>query len=104
MIAHRLHSFLLHSPSSVLLSPKVHALFVPWKNSPEVTIPPPTSAFTFELVALVRTSRGGRRTTRLLVQVVIPHLVSRLEEPEYRSNNGQRFVWVQPPLFEQLLD
>ena len=54
MIAHKLHSFLVHNSSSVLLSPKVHALFVPWKNMPEVTMPPPTSAFTFELITLVR--------------------------------------------------
>jgi len=57
MIAHRLQSFLVHSSSSALLSPKVHALFVPWKNRPEVVMPPPTSAFTFELITLVR--RGG---------------------------------------------
>lgn len=53
MIAHKLHFFLVHSSSLSLVSPRVHALFVPWKNKPEVTIPPPTCRSTVELITVV---------------------------------------------------
>lgn len=59
MIVHMLHSLFLHNRSFVLLSPKVHALSVPWKKSPEVIAPPPTSALMHTLIALVRD--GQRR-------------------------------------------
>ena len=52
MIPHMPHSFLLHNWSLVFLSPKVHALSVPWKKRPEVMAPPPTSALTHMLVTL----------------------------------------------------
>ena len=51
IIAHKLHSFLLHNSSLVLLSPKVHALFVPWKNKPDIVIPPWTLDFIYKLFA-----------------------------------------------------
>ena len=53
MIAHKLHLFLPHSSSFVLEWPRVHALSVPWKNKPEVAIPPPTSCFTVELMSVL---------------------------------------------------
>jgi len=54
IIAHKLHSFLLHNTSLVLVSPKVHALFVPWKNRPETNTPLPTSLLMTELDTLIK--------------------------------------------------
>lgn len=59
MIAHKLHLFLVHSSSFILVSPKVQALFVPWKNKPEVTTPPPTSCFTVELIIVLGSRNVG---------------------------------------------
>jgi len=54
IIAHKLHPFLLHNTSLVLVSPKVHALFVPWKNRPETNTPLPTSLLITELDTLIK--------------------------------------------------
>lgn len=106
MIPHIWHLWLLQSAVSVLVSPKRHALFVPWKNNPEVSIPSPTSAFMLVLVTIIMNpqyvrSRNGRH---LPVGMVLPHLVGCLEEFEDRSYNGLVLIWVFPSLVEELLD
>jgi hypothetical protein len=61
IIAHKLHSLLLHNTPLVLVSPKVHALFVPWKNRPETESLLPTSLLMAELNALVKNGQEKRK-------------------------------------------
>ena len=86
MIPHRLHSFLSHNSSLRLLSPDTHALFVRGRTvSTEVTIPPPTSAFMFELITLVRNAQRWGQPQRCSAYLYKQY--SPISSPVLRSLN-----------------